>query len=455
VGAVRKSPFSEVKMSYEFKGSKNCERLSTRNRGEALLFALFTSGLALCPLLWFLRRHRRRSPPSVPCSLLQVPVAPVTPGEVAGDQRHLGPVEITIYRTDIVARLLRDRLRVNTPVRMYLLLLGLELVMVYGLSYLTGTFWPKPDLAIAAAEDVLVALGTFLLLPLASSYYIGQLTHYPRTLNDLYLDGAMDLTQSEFESFMRRLERAYNWRGWYVIALISIVLTFSSWIPNQLRLPPYWYTSPFPWVCLRVPYNCFSWYVLMMISFRHTVTWLALLRLITRRRLVIRPLHPDGCGGMEPLGRLPLYALPAAASIAVYLVTLVVRQRLLGDPLIHFDLAIAWVYYLIFVGATILMPMLPVHWSMEEARYRFVRKMLVRAQPLMDDIDTKLGSSNGPFMITDELDQLREMESVMRSLPRWPLRPRDSYSAAFSVFVPLLFGVVSETVAVLLANWLI
>lgn len=407
----------------------------------SLILALLASGLGSA--LWLLLRNSR-------------PTDPVEPGEPPPKASAPEPVDIKTYKTDAVAILLHDVLRINTRTRMFLFLLGLDILMFYGLSHLTGSLWPKAKF-FSASEDLLRAVSGFVLVPLASTYYIAQLAYYPRVFNDLYLDGALDFSQKEFEIFMRRLERQYNWVGWYLIAALLLAAAFYVWIPVQLELPANWYVSEHPWTFkyIRVPYNFFQWFLLVMASFRHVVTWFALLRLIRQRKLRVRLLHPDRCAGLRQVGQLPIFVLPGFALAAMKLITLMIRESNLGYPIVHFDFMLGWAYYFIVVVSSILLPILPAQRLIGRARREFVRQVFVRSQTRIKNIDVELRSSVETVTLYDELAQLKELRQTMHSLPRWPIAFRDLSTVTFSVITPLLFGVITETVASIVAKGLV
>lgn len=189
-------------------------------------------------------------------------------------------------------------------------------------------------------------------------------------------------------------------------------------------------------------------YALLMAYIVRSVAMALLLKGVAKWKISIQPLHPDGCGGLQPLGRIGLrnqYALTILGiNIAVLAATLH-KQPSLELAIVVPALAI----YLIFGPIIFLGPLLPFRRVMGDRR----RDMM---QEIAAPLDAKFDSIKEEARVTgavskqelDALERLRAIGKAVGELPIWPFDARTMRVFATAYVIPILLAIATKVAEV-------
>lgn len=181
-------------------------------------------------------------------------------------------------------------------------------------------------------------------------------------------------------------------------------------------------------------------YALLMTYIIRSVAMTVLLKDVANEWLVaLSPLHPDGCGGLRPLGRLGLrnqYALSILGiNIAVVGITLHHISASLAVTIVVPALAV----YLIFGPIIFLGPLLPFRGVMGDRRRAM---MQVIAAPLEAKFDSLMEQARVGGAVSkqelDELERLRSVGTTVGEMPIWPFDARTMRLFATAYVIPVL-----------------
>ena len=187
-------------------------------------------------------------------------------------------------------------------------------------------------------------------------------------------------------------------------------------------------------------------YALLMIYIARGVAMAWLLKSIANEwTIVLSPLHPDGCGGLQPLGRIGLrnqYALTILGiNIALVAITIYEINPALEATIIVPALAV----YLIFGPVIFLGPLLPFRRVMSELRRTMMEEI---AAPL----DAKFGGLteqarvNGAVSKQDleALERLRTIGATVGEMSIWPFDAPTMRVFATAYIIPVLLAIATK-----------
>lgn len=203
----------------------------------------------------------------------------------------------------IVLRLFRTR-----PLLLPLIVALGGVVCVYVIPFFDGTLLPRPapyPRYYGSLLDISDAIIWVILVPLAASMYLRQLTWIPSLFTNLYRNGITGVTVDKYRQFVAEAQRAYNGWWWPVIAALVFLPFWILFCIGVTRSPEFWYYPParWPWF-LYISIEYLESYAAITTLIRYIVTSRQLRSLLKtgafRGDAVLRPqfLHPDGLGGL-------------------------------------------------------------------------------------------------------------------------------------------------------------
>jgi hypothetical protein len=170
----------------------------------------------------------------------------------------------------------------------------------------------------------------------------------------------------------------------------------------------------------------------------------------------LNPVHPDGCGGLRPLGRIGLrnqYALTILGiNIAVLAATIIHIDDInqIEPSLLPVILIPAMAIYVIFGPIIFLGPLLPFRRVMGDQRRALMQEI---AEPLELKFEAlKVNARNHQDIKRielDALDRMRRFGQTARDLPVWPFDSRTMRLFATAYAAPVLVAAVTKLAEVL------
>lgn len=273
---------------------------------------------------------------------------------------------------------------------------------------LTGSDWPG-------------LLGEFLVLPLLVGYYFWTPTALIGALRRLEQESVLTIRESDVHWWREHFERAV----WLIVPLAlgfgyAVMRSYEPldgklWIGDQVVR----------WVKLFASWIPLSYMTIMLL--RRLGGLVLLLRRVfgPDRKIVVKPLHPDGAGGLEPLAG---FALKLTFFLGLGGADLILIERSYyfayglggtGAAVPEYIMAVAFV-----VGGlgAFFAPLLAPHRRMREAKATLLKKLSARYERMDDAQLRQLETLDEAHFdaATREMESLRRLHELVRSFPVWP-----------------------------------
>jgi hypothetical protein len=241
-------------------------------------------------------------------------------------------------------------------------------------------------------------------------------------------------------------ERKFRWLNiWSQVAALAIGIvvaamnfhamsdpTLGAWgAPGGvLRLPGY---------LLLVVVMVF--YTLVGIYVARSAGIVVLLRgLVKKVDLEILPLHPDGCGGLRPMGQLGLrnqYAL-TVFGINVILLGYVAHAFLGNTGSMQLLVGLGVGAYLLVGPVVFLSPLLPFRGGMLDAKKRLLHPIAKRMREELANIEANIGAHGFTKEDEEVFDRLQKLGGVIALLPVWPFDARTIRKFVTAYVLPIV-----------------
>lgn len=187
-------------------------------------------------------------------------------------------------------------------------------------------------------------------------------------------------------------------------------------------------------------------YTLLMTYIVRGVAMAVLLKSVANEwTIVLSPLHPDGCGGLQPLGRIGLrnqYALTILGINIAILATMIYR---INPALELVIVGPAMAVYLIFGPIIFLGPLLPFRRVMGELRRDLMQEIAAPLETRFDSLKMQartLGAIGKEEV--EALERLRAIGNIVGELPIWPFDARTMRVFATAYVIPVLLAAATK-----------
>jgi hypothetical protein len=371
--------------------------------------------------------------------------------EVAQEMRMPLLTAQQFYQHDPLLVLLKDKCHLNT------FWICASTVLLPGSVFLFWWFgWVRTTAVWHINNTLSILLQTFLLFPLIFLMYVlipGAIADLFRTLNMNEVIGkpraslSMD-TATTYEAFVQRMVKWMDNSLW-TLAIMILVVCYAL---SRLLLVEPMSTSPVPYAmraCAILVYLPLM-YVTGMSVLRIVLALLFTNRLLSSFTLQVKPLHPDGAGGLGAMGHL----LWASAGIMLWEVLLLVAS-VLSRNLIWLSLSemvLLSAIYLVLTPALLVGWLLVPHMMMVKARNELLQPLTNQYQHAMlqslssDEYDTQNLMSE-----TQRLTALKQRYDLVHdTFPVWPLETSALSRLAVTVIIPLLLPLLTSLVTLAL-----
>jgi hypothetical protein len=355
------------------------------------------------------------------------------------------------YQHDPLLVLLKDKLHLHD----FLILAGA--VVLVGGVYLSGWFLWTSKTRIWTTNDTLgVLLVTFVLYPLLFLIYLLVPVSIAGLFNTLRINGVIGELrrhQPGIASYEQFVQKLLTWmdKGWWAAATMVILVFYACYrlllLEPRISSPvPYWFSVMVVAIYLPLMYAAGMSVVRLLLSLIFT-NWLFYLFVIK-----VKPLHPDGSGGLGALGRI------LWISVAIMLWdALLLGVALLANNLRWFTQLEMMLLSVIYI---VLTPALLIGWLI------FPHRVMVSArdealQPLADEYQHVLMQSLSPAehdirtVVTEtrRLTALKQRYDLVRTtFPTWPLEVNGLGRLLVTVVLPVLLPFILPLITSLISS---
>jgi hypothetical protein len=347
------------------------------------------------------------------------------------------------YQHDPLLVLLKDTLRLHD------LWISAGVMVLPGGVFLFWWLWWASKVRLWVLEDTLsVLLQTFVLFPLIFLIYLLvpiSIAGFFNTLRTNEVIGEHRRHQSGAETYETFVQQLVTWmdRSWWTVAIVVIVVGYALYRllflePGSSNTVPYWMRVSAIVIYLPLMYVTGMSVVRLVLALVFT-NWLFYLF-----TLQVKPLHPDGSGGLGILGRL------LWVSVGVMLwEALLLSATWLARNLHWLSLPEMLLLGAVYVALT---PALLIGWLI------FPHRAMVRArdealQPLADEFQQALLQSlssakhDTRSIVTGNrrLIALKQRYELVRdTFPTWPLEISALSRVVVTVILPLILALITS-----------
>lgn len=344
-----------------------------------------------------------------------------------------------LYQHDPFLALLKDRFRLSN---LWISIGSMAFpAVVFSIWWLT---WVSRGHAVTSGDIVSVLLQIFVLFSSIFLIYAAVPASIAHLFNTLKGNGTIGESRSQetYETFM---QHTVSWidNGWWTVAILAIVVGYLLY--RLLLLEPT-SQSPLPyWIRLIVllSYGPMMYAAGMSVA-RLLLTLILTNYLFTHFKLQIKPLHPDGTGGLAILGRLLWLCVSIMLWVALLIGIGVISQNL--ARLSTSEIVLLGAVYLTLTPALLLGWLIFPHRMMVKAREEMLQPLTEEYQrTLMQSLRTSASDPRSVVAETRRLVALKQRYDLVRdSFPTWPLETSAVSRIGVTVLLPLLFPLITE-----------
>ena len=279
----------------------------------------------------------------------------------------------------------------------------------------------------------------------------------PRVVMGLWLAGSVRASRDEFNAFNAWATRLFARRFISLAPAVTALVTTCLVVFVAIREPMTNWHYPDKgswgtvagWASYAVVYIAF--YLLTFAVLRVLVTYRVLKRLF-EHDVHIQPLHPDGAGGLKPVGRLCMKLRAAAVAVGLCAVGIVMWNTMtLAYPLYHPVNVVTMLAYVCGVTVAVFLPLHATHRRMAEARHE-----------MLDAINREYETHSSGFLaalagresvdhdLLRQMESLHQMHRIAREMPVYPINMTIVYSFAMSLGLPIVIFVIQRYVGMFL-----
>ncbi|TNE49317.1 MAG: hypothetical protein EP343_12440 [Deltaproteobacteria bacterium] len=313
-------------------------------------------------------------------------------------------------------------------------LLGLGGVILLTLA--AGTTYPHSPRVVELLEDtgelvnlgVMVPIGAFLVL-----HFYHQFTRAIRTLME---DGVLLFSSgNERREFLIELEsRLY--RPWFALVSAMLSLAVNVWI--LLSLKNHWNSLDQGFVAIWFRFLSFiNYYMVFMMLLKGVATTRAI-RWIFKSDIVLQPIHPDRCAGLQPLGAISGSLNVFLALLTSYITVLV---ELEGVSLAHPAFLIPVSIFAVLATYLFVAPISAIHHRMKAMRREIQISLNHEFQKSFQQVHQRLSHRQDIDVGNlQRLDALEKLHTIAARMPVWPIDMETVIKFFAVVGVPTLLG---------------
>jgi hypothetical protein len=350
------------------------------------------------------------------------------------------------YQHDPLLVFLKDRLRLHyILVSVGAMLLPGSVFLTWSLAWTNQTQWWILDDTLSAL------LQTFILFPLLFLIYLlipSSIAGLFNTLRTNRVIGEYQGYQPDIENYENFVQRVVAWidKSWWTVAILIIVMSYALY--RLIVLEP-WSPSPVPY-WMRV--SAIIIYLPLMYATGMSVMRLLLAMVFINWQLYlfalrVKPLHPDGAGGLGALGRLLWLSVGIMLWEALLLVAAILSRNLhwLSLP----EMFLLGAIYIVLTPTILIGWLIFPHRAMVNARDETLQPLAdAYQQALTETISSAERNKQNVIAETRQLAALKQRYDLARdTFPTWPLEISTLSRIGATVILPLVLPLITALIS--------
>lgn len=355
-------------------------------------------------------------------------------GRITGDQRF----EFDASRSDYVVRLVRWCFPNN-----HLLVAVLYTVVSMGGTVLLTIMWekvrPPSQEYVPIFKDYANIMNYGIVVPIGIVLVLNFYACVNRGIRQLVTDRIIVFEgQRQSRQFLQHIDDAVNRKWFFYVSLALAVLCYSFFAWNRKG---YWNSGiggPNVW-WFRF-FSAINIYMVFHLAAKSFVIVRAI-RDCFKQKIMLQPLHPDGCGGLRSLGNISLAINYLVGLIAVYLSILAFLEF---SPLDNPVFFIVLVTYFVIAGYLFFVPLADAHDLMEREKSEVLFVLNREFQSTYTKAVARLPAEGLTLEDAQKIESLERLHGIASRMPVWPMDTRIVGQFLGVVAVPLIVGLFIE-----------
>ena len=318
----------------------------------------------------------------------------------------------------------------------------------YGLMALATQIYPHDAPALPLLRDWPVAFAFWISLPAVLFLVASDQLALEQAMNRVEKAGIVTSDEESAREF--KLEWTRNFR------LINIRLQTAALLLapllSYLTFRSYKAGDTVTWAQASTPNEyAYLWgiavfYAVLIFYIGRGVALAVLLKGVANKwEIRLTPLHPDGCGGLRPLGRIGLRNQYALTILGINIAVLAATVSRIESSLVPVIIIPATVLYLVFGPIIFLGPLLPFRRVMGDRRRALMEEI---AEPLDAKFQSLKAQARAHRDIdkddVEAMDRLRLLGKAVGDLPIWPFDARTMRVFTTAYVIPVLVALASK-----------
>jgi hypothetical protein len=262
----------------------------------------------------------------------------------------------------------------------------------------------------------------------------------------------------DYNSFLDDVSESLSIK-WLMISFVLSAIFMIIAIPEHLRSQSWIIQNKTSLIFIEI-FWFFIFTVVVLLACRVIAGIWWINQAFKRFEIVVRPLYPDGVGGLQPLSqfalRLGLFVFVFGIELGTnQFTTHYVRTKVLGGMEWAPDIVIPWILYLIAAPIVFFAPLSAAHKGMKEAK----KSELMILSNHFEKHYKKLKESlkNSPESIKRQsanLAEIRKLYKAVEVFPVWPFQLKKFFQFLITVVLPPLITLVSSIFGKYISKWL-
>lgn len=289
----------------------------------------------------------------------------------------------------------------------------------------------------------------YLVAPIIVGYFIWARTAISTLLDRLMNDGVLQSNSIALETLTSHQRSTKN--IWAQLIAILMGLGYITWFISLSFNAPYYpswvFANPVTAI-IRAPFLFIVIYALVIFIFDLIAGIVALNKVFKRQEAKVEPLHPDGAGGLAPMGKFSANLGYAIGSFGLAL-SVNIFQHLLNNKSILNDyiLLTSIILYICLSPFIFFLPLWTGHSSMVAYRNRLLKETSIEFDKIFTQLHTQRNENsdkNEPLI--KKINQLTEAQNLIKQFPIWPFDIQSIRKYLSLVYSPILFSIVSTVI---------
>ena len=309
------------------------------------------------------------------------------------------------------------------------------------LAFLNGVARANPETEFTELfEDWSNLVNFGVVVPIAGILILHLYEQTSQGFRQILRSGVVQLGESTTPGeYLKRVDRSINapWIFWVSASLsvagniaISLNLGRDYWNGWGGGLPSMWFRF----------FAIVNHYMIANIMLKGVRIVIEIRRLF-RYPVNPQPLHPDGCGGLLPLGRISIALNYFVSLIAVYIGVEAVGQK---APVDHPLFIPVIVTFALVAVPLFFAPLAKAHKAMSDQRTQILQVLNDEFQMTYSRVEGALQEKGIPLADAQKIESLERLYRIASRMPVWPIDMRVLAQFFLAVCLPLILSLLVE-----------